>query len=182
MNLDSEIKERYCFIKGYENYIITESGDVYTYRNDNAPSYRGLRKLKKKGINNPKRYLQVCLSKNNKKKYVEIHRLVAEYFCDGYFEGAVVNHIDGDIHNNDYTNLEWVTQKDNVNKGYKTSGVNQLRNYKKWKIIYPDGKESYVLNGRSEIINYIKDNNLNISASMIIKHKNNKGYKLIECA
>ena len=27
-----------------------------------------------------------------------------------------------------------------------------------------------------------KDNNLNISASMIIKHKNNKGYKLIECA
>lgn len=69
-----------------------------------------------KGINNPKRYLQVTVCKDGKQKYLQVHRLVAKYFCDGYFEGAVVNHKDGNIHNNHYTNLEWVTQKENIHK------------------------------------------------------------------
>lgn len=43
-----------------------------------------------------------------------VHRIVAKYFVDGWFDGAVVNHIDGNKHNNNYENLEWITQKDNI--------------------------------------------------------------------
>lgn len=49
-----------------------------------------------------------------------IHRLVAKYFCDGYAEGLVVNHKDGNKTNNHYTNLEWVTQSENVKHAFST--------------------------------------------------------------
>lgn len=44
-----------------------------------------------------------------------VHRLVAKAFlADSYFEGAEVNHIDGDRLNNEVSNLEWVTPKENI--------------------------------------------------------------------
>lgn len=52
-----------------------------------------------------------------KRKY--IHRLVAEAFLDGYFDGAVVDHIDGNTKNNRPENLRWVTQKQNIWDSYK---------------------------------------------------------------
>jgi hypothetical protein len=42
-----------------------------------------------------------------------IHRLVAKYFVPNPQEKKEVNHIDGDKQNNHYTNLEWVTHKEN---------------------------------------------------------------------
>lgn len=57
---------------------------------------------------------KVALSLNGKTKWRSVHGLVAEYFCDnpdGYKE---VNHIDGNPKNNVYTNLEWISRKDNV--------------------------------------------------------------------
>lgn len=45
-----------------------------------------------------------------------IHRLVAEYFCEGKtYARNQVNHIDGNKKNNNYTNLEWVTNQENMN-------------------------------------------------------------------
>lgn len=44
-----------------------------------------------------------------------LHRLVAEYFCEGKTEERnQVNHIDGNKKNNNYTNLEWVTNQENT--------------------------------------------------------------------
>lgn len=44
-----------------------------------------------------------------------LHRLVAEYFVEGKTEERnQVNHIDGNKKNNDYTNLEWVTNQENM--------------------------------------------------------------------
>lgn len=57
------------------------------------------------------------ISINKKKIYV--HRLVAYYFVDGYKEGLYVNHIDGNKENNHYTNLEWVTNEENVRLAWK---------------------------------------------------------------
>ena len=57
-------------------------------------------------------YLRVYL--DCKDTYV--HRLVAEYFCEGRTdERNQVNHIDGNKANNNYTNLEWVTNQENMN-------------------------------------------------------------------
>jgi len=60
-----------------------------------------------------KRYLKVMLAKDGIRKNKEIHRLVGLHFVDGYFEGAVVNHKDGDKFNNNHANLEWCTVDQN---------------------------------------------------------------------
>lgn len=52
------------------------------------------------------------------KKSIYTHRLVATLFVDGYKEGLVVDHIDGDKTNNMSSNLRWVTQSINIKKGY----------------------------------------------------------------
>lgn len=48
-------------------------------------------------------------------KSARVHRLVALAWVDGYFEGAQVDHIDGNRQNNTYTNLRWCTCKENCN-------------------------------------------------------------------
>ncbi len=63
---------------------------------------------------------QVGLVKNGKEKRFIVARLVAMAFpeiCGEWFEGAVVNHKDENPRNNNATNLEWTTQKNNVSYG-----------------------------------------------------------------
>lgn len=66
--------------------------------------------------NKSDRYNCVRLYSGGRKDYVDmlIHRLVAEAFLerpDGDYE---VNHIDGNRYNNDVSNLEWVTHRENM--------------------------------------------------------------------
>ena len=58
------------------------------------------------------------------KKYY-VHRLVGKLFCEGWFEGALIDHIDHDPENNHYSNLRWVTRSQNVlhKKGVKSLPV-----------------------------------------------------------
>lgn len=169
------LDKRYKHIKGFEEYMITEDGEVYSYKNK-YKCRNGLRKLKIRYARNGYGYID-CVDREKRKRFL-IHRLVAEYFCEGYFEGAVVNHIDADKKNNHFSNLEWCTQKDNVNKSYKTSGVNQVRNFRLYCLIYPNGKQSHILKGNTEVKQYIIENNLDISHSMLMKHKKHNGYTL----
>lgn len=64
-------------------------------------------------------YLTVHLKVDGKRYSRLIHRLVAEAFLDGYFEGATVDHKDCDKHNNCVENLEWVTKSENIKRAYK---------------------------------------------------------------
>ena len=59
----------------------------------------------------------------NKKKYY-IHRLVAMAFVDGYKEGLHVNHKNGNKLDNHFSNLEWVTNAENVRHSWKNGLVN----------------------------------------------------------
>ncbi len=100
-------------IKDFPDYYITDEGKVFSYRWENKP-----REIKG-GLMGKGGYKSVTLMINNiKRKHFRTHRLVAEYFVDGYFEGAVVNHKDGNKLNNHYNNLEWVTQQENIKHYY----------------------------------------------------------------
>ena len=101
--------------------------------------------MKLKGLSNPKRYLSIVLCKNDVKTTYMVHRLVGKYFVDGYFEGAIIDHIDRNKHNNRYTNLRWTTQQVNVVRSYIV--MDQVRNYKNWIIEYPCGFRSNILRG-----------------------------------
>lgn len=56
----------------------------------------------------------VTLSKNKKRKQYKVHRLVANAFILNPNNYPVINHKDGNTFNNHSDNLEWCTQKKNV--------------------------------------------------------------------
>jgi len=58
-------------------------------------------------------YSQVGLQKNGKQKVVLAHILVAKHFILNPFNKKCVNHIDCNKTNNHFSNLEWVTYKEN---------------------------------------------------------------------
>ncbi len=74
-------------------------------------------------------YFQTTLQRNGIKRRCGIHQLVAEYFVDGWFEGAEVNHKDLNKLNNKWDNLEWVTRSEN-----------QIHQYEKY---HPDYSKTF---------------------------------------
>lgn len=64
-------------------------------------------------------YLIVSLRKDKQRKNKYIHRLVAEAFIPNPEHKKVVNHLDHNKTNNQVTNLEWCSQRDNVNYSRK---------------------------------------------------------------
>lgn len=65
-------------------------------------------------VDNGRGYLIIHLKRDGKRYIRYIHRLVAEAFLEKPAGCNVVNHIDYNTRNNSCTNLEWCTQKANV--------------------------------------------------------------------
>lgn len=55
----------------------------------------------------------IILTISEKKKYVNVHRLIASCFIPNPQNLPEVNHIDGNKLNNQVENLEWVTTRQN---------------------------------------------------------------------
>ena len=88
--------EEWREIEGFEGlYLISNLGRIYSINSDI---------IRKTKINNSG-YEMVSLFDKGKEKTILVHRLVAKAFCDGFYEGLVVNHRDSDRLNNVSTNL-----------------------------------------------------------------------------
>jgi hypothetical protein len=96
-------------INGYEDYLVSNMGRVRSMNpyNNAKPHLLSL-------IDHGNGYLYVGLMKNRMRRNFYVHRLVAEAFCLKPDGCDYVDHIDHDRANNKATNLEWVTQKENV--------------------------------------------------------------------
>lgn len=106
-------------IKNYEGlYEVSNTGLVRSLARMAQPTQYIPEKLKSLFKNNG--YLKVELWKNNKKKMVRVHRLVAEAFILNPENKSTVNHKDFDKCNNHIDNLEWMTVEEN-NKHYSDS-------------------------------------------------------------
>ena len=100
------MKEDWRDIKNYEgHYQVSRSGQVRSLK-------RGVQ-IMRPAVSRTG-YWQVNLYRDGKVKHFYVHRLVAEAFIGHIAEGMEVNHKDGDKSNNDVSNLEIVTAKQNI--------------------------------------------------------------------
>ena len=105
--------ETFVKIEGFENYEVSNLGKVR-----NIKSGKVLKpQLNRNG------YLMHLLYENNKQKHLYLHRIIAIAFIDNPEEKPCVNHIDENKLNNDLSNLEWCTVKENNIHGTRTKRV-----------------------------------------------------------
>ena len=86
-------------------YIVCSDGKIF------SPRGRQLSKNTKQSG-----YIRVCI--NGKPRL--LHRLIAEAFTPNPDNKPELNHIDGNKHNNDISNLEWCTHHENMSHAWNT--------------------------------------------------------------
>lgn len=95
--------EKYIVINGFEDYAVSNLGNIKNIK-------RNI--LRKFQITNG--YCRVIIKNKKVKKNILVHRLVAQAFIPNPENKKTVNHKDGNRKNNNVTNLEWCTQKENI--------------------------------------------------------------------
>jgi len=105
--------ETFVKIVGFDNYEVSNLGRVR-----NIKSGIMLKPwITKDG------YLRHCLYKHNKQKKLLLHRIIATTFIDNPEGKPCVNHIDENKLNNDLSNLEWCTERENAVHGTRIKRI-----------------------------------------------------------
>lgn len=88
------------------HFYVTDDGKVFNSRLNRWTPQRFCSKRNGTG------YKMVTISGLDKKDFM-VHRMVAELYIPNPENKPWVNHIDGNKENNHFSNLEWVTEKEN---------------------------------------------------------------------
>lgn len=111
MSMHSKNSKKLDFL-GFPDYYISQNGEVYS-THYNKPLKAG---------KTTKGYLKVVLQKKKKKKNFLIHRLVALAFIPNPNNFDTVDHIDGNLSNNNIDNLRWMPRSANAKRGWDKGG------------------------------------------------------------
>ena len=95
-------------------------------------------KLLKQRINQG--YYEVALSKDNKKRFFKVHRLIAMTFIPNSNNFPSINHKDENKLNNCVNNLEWCSVKYNCNYGTRNSKICNKTSFRKGHTPWNKGK------------------------------------------
>lgn len=152
--------------------------DVEDYEGLYWVSNLGRIKSKRKILNpTESEYLKVGLSKSGKQRTITVHRLVAKAFIENPHNYNFINHKDENKLNNNVNNLEWCTNKYNLNYGTRNEKVS--KNQSKYKIIQKDNNGNTIKkwNNIWDLTHNTKYKKDNISCCCRGKYKTAYGYK-----
>jgi hypothetical protein len=121
------------------------------------------------------KYFAVKLYKDWQNKDYSIHRLVAEAFIHNPENKPQVNHIDCNPANNNVSNLEWVTQKENSIHMAKL-GRGEFKR-KRVVLMNLDGEELMIVNGIREASKVVKCARFGITQCMQGVIEKYKGFR-----
>ena len=115
-NYNNEIWKKF---KKNNDYLVSNFGRIKRISTDNILLGCG------------ERYKRVKIYINNDIKSYAIHRMVSETWIDNPLNKPYVNHIDRITFNNNYNNLEWCTQKENMSHASKNNLLIKSENRKR---------------------------------------------------
>ena len=147
------MKEQWKQRLGFDNYLISNTGRVISTAKNRTKEL----KAQQDAIG----YLHFRLypdepifgfygnNRGKKPKLFKAHRLCLETFSPTLDTTLEVNHLDGNKHNNNIDNLQWVTKSENMKHSYET-GLREFQSLKTAKAnrrplvaVYKDGTERY---------------------------------------
>lgn len=128
--------ERWKTVKGFERYQVSNHGRVkrlpFSFLGSNGSIKKKHDTVIVKQFNSRKGYPTVFLSIPNtgKTKGFRVHRLVVEYFYKGFNSKLHVDHLDMNKENNHISNLEMVTNAENLRRShsYGSHSTLEVRN------------------------------------------------------
>ena len=156
--------EKYMIIPGLDNFAISNKGNLKNIRNG---------RILKQTINS-RGYYQCNVSQDGAKKSLRIHRLVGLLFVSNPENKPYINHIDGDKLNNDTSNLEWVTAKENDSHARK-NGLKKGNRPIKSSSIYSG--EEFVFYSIGEASSVLGINKGSIHKVLSGKYRQTKGFR-----